>query len=465
MLYVCVLAVVLLVFCIGAAIARCVNKRRRPRWGNEMRESLIGADYMPSRVLRERKADERSKKINPAELRPKEWERQVIGKGSFGMVYKAEFRGQPVAVKEVIVPNSHSKTEPGQSILRAKIRRVSTNFVDEVEMGCSCRHENLVTMLGYSAAPRMLLIIEMMTGGSIFDQLHHSKWQPSPAECLKAAFDVAQGMEYLHTHFELPVIHRDLKSANLLLLQPPASLASRSSGRVQSLSGAATLGSPGAEGLTLLVKISDFGMSRTKSAKEIEQDEVDEETPETDYMTHCGTTLWMAPEILRREKYNEMVDVYAYAMCLLELLSCRLPWHGKGGTAEVPAKVVSGERPDEQLKFRPASPSQGAHAATPARERTTGGPSPSLEAAGEQVLDSLREVVKKAWAQDSTQRDRFPAIVCELERIQTQYQAAFEKHRRTQQVSQVLLEAKSDKELWQQRMKEGSSPKMPGGWE
>ena len=43
----------------------------------------------------------------------------------------------------------------------------------------------------------------------------------------------------------------------------------------------------------------------------------------------------MAPEILRREKYNEMVDVYAYAMCLLELLSCRLPWHGKGGTAEV----------------------------------------------------------------------------------------------------------------------------------
>jgi hypothetical protein len=60
---------------------------------------------------------------------------------------------------------------------------------------------------------------------------------------------------------------------------------------------------------------------------------------------------------------------------------------------------------------------------------------------------------------------RPPGAVCELERIQTQYQAAFEKHRRTQQVSQVLLEAKSDKELWQQRMKEGSSPKMPGGWE
>ena len=112
-------------------------------------------------------------------------------------------------------------------------------------------------------------------------------------------------MEYLHTHFELPVIHRDLKSANLLLLQPPASLASRSSGRVQSLSGAATLGSPGAEGLTLLVKISDFGMSRTKSEQD-EVDEVDEETPETDYMTHCGTTLvskhrWLAAGYLQTQ--------------------------------------------------------------------------------------------------------------------------------------------------------------------
>jgi hypothetical protein len=72
------------------------------------------------------------------------------------------------------------------------------------------------------------------------------------------------------------------------------------------LSGAATLGSPGAEGLTLLVKISDFGMSRTKSAKEIEQDEVDEETPETDYMTHCGTTLvskhrWLAAGYLQTQ--------------------------------------------------------------------------------------------------------------------------------------------------------------------
>ena len=39
------------------------------------------------------------------------------------------------------------------------------------------------------------------------------------------------------------------------------------------------------------------------------------------------------------EQYNELVDVYAYGMCLLELLTCRLPWYGAGVTAEVPEKV------------------------------------------------------------------------------------------------------------------------------
>ena len=45
-------------------------------------------------------------------------------------------------------------------------------------------------------------------------------------------------------------------------------------------------------------------------------------------MTGCGSVLWMAPEILRGQIYSEKVDVFSYAMCLVELVDCKLPWNG-----------------------------------------------------------------------------------------------------------------------------------------
>jgi serine/threonine protein kinase len=197
--------------------------------------------------------------------------------------------------------------------------------------------------------------------------------RPSPLQVRKVALDVARGMDYLHTAFEKdgevqPVIHRDLKSPNLLLAQPPGGSAEE-----------------------VQVKITDFGLSRDK------QHDKQRGAMQTAKMTGCGSVLWMAPEILLGKTYNEKVDVYGFAMCLVELIDCErslsllcmrhsilteiylchtcscyeiedgnaraghLPWHRhEGGSARVPDRVGRRERPERQLDHASLSPAMKA---------------------------------------------------------------------------------------------------------
>ena len=115
-------------------------------------------------------------------------------------------------------------------------------------------------------------------------------WRPSTSAVLKMCLDVAKGMAYLHTAFNdqsnshtQPIIHRDLKSANLLLATNPQ------------------LPSTGAE--DILVKISDFGLCRSKALKGRQWD------PHTAQMTNCGSMLWTAPEILANESCEQHIMI------------------------------------------------------------------------------------------------------------------------------------------------------------
>eukprot|EP01047_Picozoa_sp_COSAG01_P045936 COSAG01_NODE_4271_length_5194_cov_4.338567_2_plen_220_part_00 len=114
----------------------------------------------------------------------------------------------------------------------------------------------------------------------------------------QVALDVASGMEYLHTAFERdghdqPLIHRDLKSPNLLLATAPRALQ---------------------PGEPVLVKVTDFGLAKDKS--------FDAQNQQTAMMTGCGSVLWMAPEMLLGKRFNELIDVYSFAMCVSLLLIC-----------------------------------------------------------------------------------------------------------------------------------------------
>jgi serine/threonine protein kinase len=91
----------------------------------------------------------------------------------------------------------------------------------------------------------------------------------------------------------------------------------------------------------------------------------------------------VAPEILLGKKYNELVDVYSYAMCLVEVVDHNLPWHNYGGAAEVPYKVTKEERPLAQLEH-PES----------------------------QLLCGL---IQRCWSTEPADRPNFGEIVAELE--------------------------------------------------
>ena len=76
------------------------------------------------------------------------------------------------------------------------------DFVKEVEVACDLNHPNLVRLVGYATQPRLLIVQELLAGGSLDHQLYVEKWKPNREQVLKIATDVARGMEYLHTAFE-----------------------------------------------------------------------------------------------------------------------------------------------------------------------------------------------------------------------------------------------------------------------
>ena len=306
------------------------------------------------------------------ELQPERWREQELGKGSFGKVYRATWRGLEVAVKEMKlakIPRGRGGLEDTTAAVAAakrKVRAASDDFVREVEVCCDLAHPNLVRLLGYATTPRLLIVQELMAGKALDKQLYVEKWVPTTAQVIKVATDVAVGMEYLHTAFldldshSKPVIHRDLKSPNLLLEASPP--------RRQ-------VGDQSTDISGICIKIADFGLSRDK--------ELDEEK-ETLIMTGCGSMLWMAPELLSGSKYNEKVDVFAFAMCLLECIDCSLPWHGGGEKwrpHQIPVIVAQGRRPVAQLR------------------------------AAEFPLQSL---IKRCWHQQPQDRPDFQTIAAEL---------------------------------------------------
>ena len=133
----------------------------------------------------------------------------------------------------------------------------------EVEICCDLNHPNLVRLLGYADRPRLMIVQELLRGGSVDQQLYAEGWRPSHDEVRKAALDVARGMEYLHTMFATaddnhgqPIIHRDLKTPNLMLATRPK------------------------DGEGVVVKVTDFGLSRDK-ALNVNQSQ-------TAMMTGCG---------------------------------------------------------------------------------------------------------------------------------------------------------------------------------
>ncbi|KAH7433010.1 hypothetical protein KP509_07G050200 [Ceratopteris richardii] len=198
--------------------------------------------------------------------------REQVGEGSCGIVYHGIWFGSDVAVKVFI------NQEYSQELIE--------DFRKEVAIMRRLRHPNVLLFMGAVYSPhRLSIITEFLPRGSLFRLLHKSSQRLEWKRRLSMITDVARGMNYLH-HRNPPIIHRDLKSSNLLVDK------------------------------NWTVKVGDFGLSRMKHAT---------------YLTSKsgrGTPQWMAPEVLRNEPSNEKSDVYSFGVILWELATEQIPWDG-----------------------------------------------------------------------------------------------------------------------------------------
>lgn len=199
-----------------------------------------------------------------------------IGAGGFGEVYKCKWSDTMVAVKTL------------QKIEDEDPQAVMAEFMVEIKLMSKLKHPNIVSFLGASInAPKLAIILEFMPGGSLYRAIHRRRRNNlGPFPLLKSlwiAYGIAKGMTYLHSQYPV-IIHRDLKSPNILL------------------------GTNVRE-----VKITDFGLSRLRVDTYVNTGP-------------GGTPEWMAPELLRQDPFEEQSDVYSFGVILWELVMCEKPW-------------------------------------------------------------------------------------------------------------------------------------------
>ncbi|KAK7263815.1 hypothetical protein RJT34_31412 [Clitoria ternatea] len=205
-----------------------------------------------------------------------------IGIGSFGSVYHATLEDR----KEVAIKRAEtSSATPSYAVLGGKEDKDNA-FVNELESLSRLHHKNLVRLLGfYEDTNERILVYEYMNNGSLSDHLH--KLQSSALMSwpvrIKVALDAARGIQYLHKYATPPIIHRDIKSANILL------------------------------DAKWTAKVSDFGLSLMGPDPEDEESHLS--------LLAAGTVGYMDPEYYRLQHLTPKSDVYSFGVVLLELLS------------------------------------------------------------------------------------------------------------------------------------------------
>ncbi|KAB1213545.1 putative receptor protein kinase TMK1 [Morella rubra] len=201
-------------------------------------------------------------------------EDKILGRGGFGVVYKGELHdGTKIAVKRM------------ESV--AMGNKGMNEFQAEIAVLTKVRHRHLVALLGYCInGNERILVYEYMPQGTLTQHLF--EWQEkgySPLswkQRITIALDVARGVEYLHSLAQQSFIHRDLKPSNILL------------------------------GDDMRAKVADFGLVKN--------------APDGKYSVEtrlAGTFGYLAPEYAATGRVTTKVDVYAFGVVLMEIITGR----------------------------------------------------------------------------------------------------------------------------------------------
>ncbi|KAM7407440.1 hypothetical protein PAMA_003254 [Pampus argenteus] len=202
------------------------------------------------------------------------------GDGSFGSVYRAKWISQDkeVAVKKLL------------------------KIENEAEILSVLSHRNIIQFYGAIVeAPNYGIVTEYASGGSLYDYLSSDKSEEmNIGQIMTWAAEIARGIHYLHSEAPVKVIHRDLKSRNVVLAADK------------------------------VLKICDFGASKFLT--------------HTTHMSLVGTFPWMAPEVIQSLPVSETCDTFSYGVVLWEMLTREIPFKGLEGLQVAWLVVEKNER-------------------------------------------------------------------------------------------------------------------------
>ncbi|KAK9084783.1 hypothetical protein Sjap_025194 [Stephania japonica] len=187
-----------------------------------------------------------------------------IGQGGFGSVYYAELRGEKAAIKKMDM-------------------EATKEFLAELTVLTNVHHLNLVRLIGYCVEGSLFLVYEYIENGNLSQHLRGTGREPLPwSTRMQIALDSARGLEYIHEHTVPVYIHRDIKSANILIDK------------------------------NFHGKVADFGLSKLTA--------VGSASSQTRLV---GTFGYMPPEYAQYGDVSPKIDVYAFGVVLYELISAK----------------------------------------------------------------------------------------------------------------------------------------------
>ncbi|KAK2981735.1 hypothetical protein RJ640_005987 [Escallonia rubra] len=251
-------------------------------------------------------------------------EKNIVGHGGSGTVYRIELSsGEVVAVKRLWSRKTKDSAPEDHLVVDKELK-------SEVETLGSIRHKNIVKLYCcFSSLDCNLLVYEYMPNGNLWDALHRGKSLLNWPTRHQIALGIAQGLAYLHHDLLPPIIHRDIKSTNILL------------------------------DVNYQAKVADFGVAKVLRARG---------GKDSSTTVIAGTYGYLAPEYAYSSKATTKCDVYSFGVVLMELITGKRPveaefgdnkniiyWvsskvETKEGAIEVLDKQLSGSFKDEMIK-------------------------------------------------------------------------------------------------------------------